>query len=61
MKSITTDLNIIQNSIKKSNLIELSEDGEKVRRKKPLPEDDDSDPRTIYIVKRKELVILFYY
>eukprot|EP01102_Stenamoeba_stenopodia_P002636 TRINITY_DN124_c0_g1_i7.p1 TRINITY_DN124_c0_g1~~TRINITY_DN124_c0_g1_i7.p1 ORF type:complete len:324 (-),score=108.39 TRINITY_DN124_c0_g1_i7:171-1142(-) len=48
MKDLTTDLAVIVDAVKTSGKLEVSEDGQKVRRTEPLPSEDPTLPRSIY-------------
>jgi len=49
MRQLTEDMDTIVAALRKSpELLEVSEDGTKVRRKKELPEDLDLDPNSVY-------------
>eukprot|EP00818_Percolomonas_sp_WS_P001623 CAMPEP_0117443762 /NCGR_PEP_ID=MMETSP0759-20121206/4872_1 /TAXON_ID=63605 /ORGANISM="Percolomonas cosmopolitus, Strain WS" /LENGTH=298 /DNA_ID=CAMNT_0005235767 /DNA_START=205 /DNA_END=1101 /DNA_ORIENTATION=+ len=49
MKKITTDMDLVANALSDSEMLQLSEDKKSVRRVVPLPENDDSKDRTIYV------------
>lgn len=51
MASLTTDLAVVREAVKDSEVVELSEDGEKIRRRIPLPESDPTLTRSIYAKK----------
>eukprot|EP00762_Andalucia_godoyi_P003771 ANDGO_08490.mRNA.1 La protein homolog len=48
MAELTSDLAMIRESLTGSEIVELSEDAQNVRRKIPLPENDPTIPRSIY-------------
>eukprot|EP00163_Fabomonas_tropica_P027257 TRINITY_DN5196_c1_g2_i1.p2 TRINITY_DN5196_c1_g2~~TRINITY_DN5196_c1_g2_i1.p2 ORF type:complete len:319 (+),score=141.70 TRINITY_DN5196_c1_g2_i1:82-1038(+) len=48
MKALSEDVEVIAKALTDSTVVEVSEDGKRVRRKEPLPEHDTSAPRTIY-------------
>jgi len=48
LKQLTTDVAIIAEAVKNSDIVELSEDSTMLKRKWPLPEEDTSLPRSIY-------------
>jgi len=52
LKSLTTDHEVIKNAVKKSaELLELNEDGSKIRRKIQIkPKSDEVIERSIYVV-----------
>ncbi len=43
------DVNTMRDAAKESTELDVSADGEQVRRTRPLPEVDDSGPRTVYV------------
>jgi len=49
MKNLTTDLQLIADSLKGSDVLAVSDDGKRVRRVKPLPQADTSKERTVYV------------
>lgn len=51
MKSLSTDVSKIAQIMRESSVVEVSEDGLRVRRKNHVPETDLSAPRTIYAVR----------
>lgn len=53
VKQLSQDMKVITKSLKHSHIVELSEDKSKLRRKNPLPKEDTSDSRTIYIENLK--------
>lgn len=53
VKQLSQNMEIITKSLKHSHIVELNEDKTKLRRKDPLPTEDDSDKRTIYIENLK--------
>jgi hypothetical protein len=53
VKSMTEDVMVIAKSLEASTTLELSTDRTAVRRTKPLPEDDDSQQRLVYVVSNK--------
>jgi len=48
MKKISEDVELIKEAVKESTILEVSSDGQNVRRTAPLPETDTSIARTIY-------------
>jgi lupus La protein len=48
MKQLTTDNAVVVEALKDSKLVQVSEDGTKVKRTTPLPENTDSLPRSSY-------------
>lgn len=44
MKSLTKDYRVVAYSLRKSDLLEVNEEGKKVRRKEPLPDYDETTP-----------------
>jgi len=50
MKDLTTDTETIVEALKTSGKLEISEDGQKIRRTEPLPSEDPTLPRSIYAV-----------
>jgi len=49
LNKLTKDVDIIKKSIESSDIVVLNNDGNSIRRAKPLPEDDDSKIRTLYV------------
>ncbi|GJD06371.1 Lupus La protein [Galdieria sulphuraria] len=49
LRSLTTDMSIIREALKNSNLVELNEDGTKLRRKSALPCSISNKRKTIYV------------
>eukprot|EP00600_Ochromonadales_sp_CCMP1393_P005994 CAMPEP_0174968140 /NCGR_PEP_ID=MMETSP0004_2-20121128/7962_1 /TAXON_ID=420556 /ORGANISM="Ochromonas sp., Strain CCMP1393" /LENGTH=359 /DNA_ID=CAMNT_0016217327 /DNA_START=21 /DNA_END=1100 /DNA_ORIENTATION=+ len=49
LKSLTTDVAVILDSIKESSSVEVSDDGLGIKRSTELPELDDSMDRTLYV------------
>eukprot|EP01035_Chromulina_nebulosa_P017798 gene17798-23406_t len=49
LRNLTTDEAAVANAIANSNVITLDEDRTRVRRLNPLPEDDTSKPKTLYV------------
>lgn len=50
LRALTTDPKDVIQAVKKSELIQVSEDGTKVFRTKPILEKQDVDACTIYVV-----------
>lgn len=50
MKTLTTDVKEIIAAIADSNIVAANPEGTMIKRKNPLPENDDSLQRTIYAV-----------
>lgn len=50
IKTITTDVEVIAKALESSTELELSSDRTAVRRTRALPEDDDSEQRSVYVV-----------
>lgn len=50
MKSVTKDYRVVAYSLRQSNELEVNEEGTKVRRKKPLPEYDETTPSRSVVV-----------
>jgi lupus La protein len=48
LKELTTDVAVIADALKASEIVELNEDKTMIKRRNPLPEDDTSLPRSIY-------------
>ena len=56
VKAITKDWKVVQTEIKHSRLLELNEDGTKIRRVSPVPEIDYSNlPKTVIVTKYPHL------
>lgn len=53
LRTLTTDLNDVIKALRKSEMIQVSEDGRKVCRITPFGEKQDVDACTIYVVSRK--------
>ncbi|KAL9648669.1 hypothetical protein ABK040_016298 [Willaertia magna] len=49
MKSLTTDMEVIVNAIKKSSMLEVDSEGKLVRRVTTLPDTDTSGNRTLHV------------
>mmetsp|Transcript_20777 Transcript_20777/g.30924 ORF Transcript_20777/g.30924 Transcript_20777/m.30924 type:complete len:354 (+) Transcript_20777:61-1122(+) len=49
LKALSTDVNVIAEALKSSDVVEVSDDNTKVRRKHPIPEKDDSKERTVFV------------
>lgn len=49
MKALSTDVSVIAKALKKSDLLQVSEDGQLVRRTKPIGSSKDIDARTVYV------------
>jgi len=62
LKSLTTDHEIIKNAVKQSvELLELNEDGTKIRRKIQIkPKSDDVIERSIYVVCFYLILIIIF-
>jgi hypothetical protein len=50
VKAITEDVALITKALKASEELKVSEDDQKVRRIKPLPTEDDTAHRTLFVV-----------
>lgn len=50
MKSLTKDYRVVAYSLRQSDLLEVNEEGKKVRRKNPLPEYDETTPSRSVVV-----------
>ena len=54
MKKLTSDLGAVAAALRKSpNLLEVNEDGTKVKRKLPLPADTPTHHHCIYVVRAR--------
>lgn len=49
LKSLTTDETVVANALKSSFEVVLSDDSKSIRRAKPLPEQDSSKTKTLYV------------
>ena len=49
LKALTTDAKEVSDALKDSDLVEVSKDGDKIRRSADLPADDTSKERTLYV------------
>jgi len=51
LKSLTADIAVVAEAMEDSKELELSQDKLAVRRTRGLPEDDDSETRSVYVVR----------
>ena len=49
LNKLTKDENIIKDAIKSSDIVVINDDGKSIKRAKPLPEDDNTKVRTLYV------------
>ena len=49
LKSLTTEAKVVVDALKGSDLCEVNDDGDKLRRSADLPPDDTSKERTLYV------------
>lgn len=52
MKTITKDAELVASSLADSEIVKVSEDKKRVKRRNPLPEEDTLIKRSIYAVHR---------
>lgn len=50
MKTLTQEVPVMASAVSRCKMVQLSEDRLKVRRKTPLPEQDTSEERTVFVV-----------
>lgn len=50
MQAITKDKDVVVKALKTSKMLEVDKDESMVRRITPLPESDDLDVRSVYVV-----------
>ena len=58
MKQLSEDIELVKEAVKASSIVQLNADGTMLKRIAALPDEDTSNPRTIYAVR---LDIIFTY